>query len=53
MSDCLFCKIVRGEIPAKLVAESELCVAFADIAPPVTFLLIDAPMLYLLLFRRR
>jgi histidine triad (HIT) family protein len=42
MTDCLFCKIVRGEIPAKLVAENALCVAFNDIAPqaPVHVLVI-------------
>ncbi len=35
MSDpsCLFCRIVRGEIPAKLVAETDDCVAFRDIDP--------------------
>ena len=32
-ADCLFCRIVRGEIPAKLVAQSEHCVAFRDIDP--------------------
>jgi histidine triad (HIT) family protein len=31
--DCLFCRIVRKEIPAKLVAEDEHCVAFRDINP--------------------
>jgi histidine triad (HIT) family protein len=31
--DCLFCRIVRGEIPAKLVAETDDCVAFRDINP--------------------
>ena len=31
--DCLFCRIVRGEIPAKLVAETPECVAFRDIDP--------------------
>jgi histidine triad (HIT) family protein len=31
--DCLFCKIVRKEIPAKIVAESADCVAFRDINP--------------------
>ena len=30
---CLFCRIVRGEIPAKLVAEDEHCIAFRDINP--------------------
>ena len=33
MSDCLFCRIVSGEIPATLVGESEHTVAFRDIAP--------------------
>ncbi|MFI5227623.1 MAG: histidine triad nucleotide-binding protein [Gemmatimonadales bacterium] len=31
--DCLFCRIVRGEIPAKLVFENEHCVAFPDLNP--------------------
>jgi histidine triad (HIT) family protein len=30
---CLFCRIVRGDIPAKLVAESPECVAFRDVNP--------------------
>ncbi len=33
MSDCLFCKIVDGEIPADIVFESETAVAFRDINP--------------------
>lgn len=33
MSDCIFCKIVRGEIPCKKVYEDELILAFHDIAP--------------------
>ncbi len=42
MSDCLFCKIARGEIPAKKVYEDELCLAFYDIDPqaPTHFLVI-------------
>ncbi len=31
--DCLFCKIGKKEIPAKIVHEDELCVAFEDINP--------------------
>ena len=31
--NCLFCKIVAGEIPADVVAESEHTVAFRDINP--------------------
>src|SRR3712207_5403035 len=30
---CLFCRIVRREIPATLVAETDDCVAFRDINP--------------------
>lgn len=33
MSDCLFCKIVDGKIPAKLVAEDDRAIAFCDINP--------------------
>lgn len=33
MSDCLFCKIVAGEIPAEIVASNEHTVAFRDINP--------------------
>jgi histidine triad (HIT) family protein len=41
-TDCLFCRIVRQEIPAKLIAENEHCVAFRDINPqaPVHVLVI-------------
>ncbi len=33
MSDCLFCKIIRGEIPANKVYEDEHVLAFHDIRP--------------------
>jgi histidine triad (HIT) family protein len=33
MSDCLFCRIVRGELPAKKVFEDEFILAFHDIRP--------------------
>ncbi|MGO4256802.1 histidine triad nucleotide-binding protein [Marmoricola sp. RAF53] len=32
-SDCLFCKIVAGDIPADLVYESETVIAFRDLSP--------------------
>ncbi|MFF7457278.1 histidine triad nucleotide-binding protein [Kitasatospora sp. NPDC008115] len=32
-SDCLFCKIVAGEIPATVVRKTERVLAFRDIAP--------------------
>ena len=31
--DCLFCRIIRGEIPATFVAQTPECVAFRDINP--------------------
>jgi len=42
MSDCLFCKIIAGEIPSNKLYEDEFVYAFYDIAPqaPVHFLVI-------------
>ena len=42
MSECLFCKIARKEIPAALVYEDDSLLAFKDIMPqaPVHLLLI-------------
>ncbi len=40
--DCLFCKIIKGDIPAKIVFENERILAFKDINPaaPVHILII-------------
>lgn len=42
MADCIFCKIVNREIPAKIVYEDEKILAFDDIRPqaPVHTLII-------------
>jgi len=42
MDDCLFCKIVRGEIPAAIVYQDDFVIAFDDITPqaPVHTLII-------------
>ena len=42
MNDCIFCKIVKGDIPSKKAYEDELVYAFHDIAPaaPVHVLVI-------------
>jgi histidine triad (HIT) family protein len=42
MSDCIFCKIAAGEIPATLAYEDDEIMAFEDISPkaPVHILLI-------------
>jgi histidine triad (HIT) family protein len=33
MSDCLFCKIIAGEVPSKKVYEDEQVFAFEDVKP--------------------
>ncbi|NFI93951.1 histidine triad nucleotide-binding protein [Clostridium botulinum] len=42
MGDCIFCKIIKGDIPSKKLYEDELVYAFYDINPeaPVHFLVI-------------
>lgn len=42
MEDCLFCKIIKGEIPANKVYEDEEILAFYDINPqaPIHILVI-------------
>ena len=42
MNDCLFCKIIKGEIPSKKIYEDETVYVFEDIAPtaPIHYLAI-------------
>ena len=42
MSDCIFCKIAAGEIPAQKVYEDDSVVAFKDLSPkaPVHVLIV-------------
>lgn len=42
MTDCIFCKIVKGEIPAKIALENDHVMAFHDVAPqaPVHLLIV-------------
>ncbi len=42
MADCLFCKIVKGEIPSTKIYEDDSVYVFADINPtaPIHYLLI-------------
>lgn len=42
MNDCIFCKIIGGEIPSKKLYEDEEIIAFDDINPkaPVHFLVV-------------
>jgi len=43
MSECVFCKIVGGEIPAKKVYEDEQVLAFHDIKPQAPLHLLIIP----------
>lgn len=43
MSDCLFCRIVAGEIPADTVYEDEQVVVFRDINPKAQTHLLMVP----------
>lgn len=43
MNDCLFCKIVRGEIPCTKVFENEYVLAFRDINPQAPVHIIVIP----------
>jgi histidine triad (HIT) family protein len=42
MADCLFCKLVAGDVPAKIVRRSDEALAFSDVDPkaPVHVLVI-------------
>lgn len=33
MSDCIFCKIIKKEIPSEFIYEDDFCVVFKDIHP--------------------
>lgn len=41
--DCLFCKIVNGDIPSKKVYEDDVCLAFDDIEPEAPVHVIVVP----------
>ena len=42
MTDCIFCKIIQGDIPADIVYKNEIVTAFRDINPvaPVHILIV-------------
>lgn len=42
-SDCLFCKIIAGEIPSSKVYEDDVCFAFNDISPQAPSHILIAP----------
>lgn len=43
MNDCLFCKIIAGEIPSTKIYENDSVYAFADIDPQAPFHAIIVP----------
>lgn len=45
--DCLFCKIIAGDIPSDKVYEDELCLAFYDIAPQAPVHVLVIPKLHI------
>ena len=45
--DCLFCKIIKGEIPSGKVYEDELCYAFKDINPQAPTHVLIVPKLHI------
>ncbi len=47
MADCIFCKIVAGDIPSKRVYEDERVVAFEDIAPQAPHHVLVVPRVHL------
>ena len=47
MSDCLFCKIIKGEIPAEIVAENDHALAFRDINPQASTHVLIIPKVHI------
>ena len=45
-ADCIFCKIVRGEIPAKKIYEDAEVIAFPDIRPQAPVHLLVIPKMH-------
>ena len=47
MEDCLFCKIMKGEIPSEKVYEDEYVYAFNDIAPQAPYHVVIIPKVHI------
>ncbi len=45
--DCIFCKIISGDIPSNTVYEDDLIKAFADIAPQAPVHIIIIPKIHI------
>ncbi|MBI3038483.1 histidine triad nucleotide-binding protein [bacterium] len=44
MNECLFCRIIKGEIPSKIVFRNEFVLAFHDINPQAPVHLLVVPI---------
>lgn len=47
MTECIFCKIAQGEIPAEIVYESEDVVVFRDLNPQAPIHLLAIPRVHI------
>ncbi len=47
MENCLFCKIIKGEIPSTKIYDDEFVYAFADIDPKAPFHAIVVPKIHI------
>ncbi|MBR4173670.1 MAG: histidine triad nucleotide-binding protein [Clostridia bacterium] len=47
MEDCLFCKIIEGEIPSKKVYEDDMVYAFLDISPQAPHHIVIVPKIHI------
>ncbi len=47
MNDCLFCKIIKGDIPSTKVYEDEFVYAFLDIEPQAPFHAVIVPKIHI------
>ena len=45
-SDCLFCRIVAGEVPAEVVARSDRSIAFRDVDPQAPLHVLVVPRVH-------
>ena len=43
IDDCIFCKIIKGEIPADIVYENDMVIGFKDINPVAKFHIVVIP----------
>lgn len=47
MEDCIFCKIIKKQIPAEIVYEDEKVIAFKDISPAAPIHVLIVPKIHI------